>query len=209
MSLLVTHIETSFQWAVWKMEETEEELLAMLPRQDFYRAEVETFQAAHRRLEWLTARVLLYTMLGEEKQIGYEQDGKPYLVGERMSISISHTRGYVVLLIGTEGQRVGVDIEYFSDRIRKISARFLRPDEPLAIYQDTDLWALLLHWSAKEVMFKCIPATEIDFREHLRIHPFEIAPYGSFTAEEHKTSLSLPFHIRYILHPEFVLTWQA
>ncbi len=209
MPLLMTHAEDSFQWAVWKMEESPDELLAMLPRRTFYEEEAETFRSGQRRLEWLSTRVLLFAMLGEEKRISYNPDGKPYLPGERLSISISHTLGYAAVLIGRQGQRVGVDIEHFADRIRRISAKYMRPDELPAPYQGTDLWSLLLHWSAKEVMFKCMSTPEVDFREHLRIFPFEVAEQGFFLAEEYRTPLRLRFHIRYLLHPDFVFTWQA
>ena len=48
----------------------------------------------------------------------------------------------------------------------------MRTDEPSVFVSGTDTWALLLHWSAKEVMFKCMNTPEVDFREHLRIFPF-------------------------------------
>lgn len=59
-------------------EESPEELLAMLPHQEVYREGMRCF-TAHRRLEWLAVRVLLYTLSGEEKEIAYHPSGKPYL----------------------------------------------------------------------------------------------------------------------------------
>ena len=41
----------------------------MLPHQEVYREDMLRFTAAHRRLEWLAVRVLLYTLSGEEKEI--------------------------------------------------------------------------------------------------------------------------------------------
>jgi len=73
----------------------------------------------------------------------------------------------------------------------------------------TDTWALLLHWSAKEVMFKCMNTPEVDFREHLRIFPFTVTEKGAFSAEEYRTPEQRKFEIRYMLHPDFVLTWQV
>ena len=67
----------------------------MLPHQEVYREGMRRFTAAHRRLEWLAVRVLLYTLSGEEKEIAYHPSGKPYLADDSASLSISHTKGYV------------------------------------------------------------------------------------------------------------------
>ena len=82
------------------MDETLDELLSMLPQQETYLEGLQRFSAEHRRLEWLSVRVLLFTLLGEEKEIAYYPSGKPYLADKSASISISHTRGYVSVIIG-------------------------------------------------------------------------------------------------------------
>ena len=50
---------------------------------------------------------------------------------------------------------------------------------------------------------------EVDFREHLRIFPFTVTEKGAFSAEEYRTPEQRKFEIRYLLHPDFVLTWQV
>ena len=72
----------------------------MLPHQEVYREGMRRFTAAHRRLEWLAVRVLLYTLSGEEKEIAYHPSGKPYLADDSASLSISHTKGYVAVVLG-------------------------------------------------------------------------------------------------------------
>ncbi|KAA6333850.1 hypothetical protein EZS27_017776, partial [termite gut metagenome] len=71
----------------------------------------------------------------------------------------------------------------------------------------SEIWSLLLHWSAKEVMIKCIDAMGIDFREHLRIYPFQVQKEGDFHAKEYRTNKQQDFLIHYLVHPEFVMTW--
>lgn len=203
------HMEPSYKWGVWKMDETLEELLDILPQQETYRQGMQRFSAEHRRLEWLSVRVLLFTLLGEEKEIAYHPSGKPYLADHAASISISHTRGYVSVLIGEAGKEVGIDIEQYGERVHKVAHKYMREDEVVPSYQGLDTWALLLHWSAKEVMFKCMNTPEVDFRKHLHIFPFTVSEKGSFFAEEYRTSEQRKFHIHYILHPDFVLTWQT
>ena len=154
MSLFIQHTYPSYKWGVWKMDETLDELLSMLPQQETYLEGLQRFSAEHRRLEWLSVRVLLFTLLGEEKEVAYYPSGKPYLADKSASISISHTRGYVSVIIGEAGKEVGIDIEQYGERVHKVAHKYMRTDEPLSSYQGTDTWALLLHWSAKEVMFK-------------------------------------------------------
>lgn len=92
----------------------------MLPHQEVYREGMRRFTAAHRRLEWLAVRVLLYTLSGEEKEIAYHPSGKPYLADDSASLSISHTKGYVAVVLGLPGREVGVDIEQYGERVRKV-----------------------------------------------------------------------------------------
>ena len=188
------------------MDETLEELLVRLPHQEYYRQSMQRFAAGHRRLEWLAVRVLLYTLLGEEKEIAYYSNGKPYLPDNSASISISHTKGYVAVLLGPPGNEVGIDIEQYGERVRRVSHKFMRDDEIPETFQGTDIWSLLLYWSAKETMFKCMNASEVDFREHLRIFPFTVDRQGIFSAEEYRTAEKMHYSIHYYIYPDFVLT---
>lgn len=194
-------------WAIWKIEETTEQLLAMLPRVEKYRRDIERFTSPSRQLEWLAVRVLLYTVLKEEKDIQYRTDGKPYLADGSMSVSISHTKGYAAVITDKPGKEIGIDIEQYGERVRKVASKFMRPDEIAGTYHGTDTWGLLLHWSAKETLFKCLNAEEVDFREHLQIRPFPIEEKGVFQATEYRTSERRSYPVHYRIYPDFVLTF--
>lgn len=194
------------RWGIWKADESLDELLDLLPHPEQYAPGMQRFAAEHRRREWLAVRVLLYVLTGEEKEIAYTPAGKPFLVDGTASISISHTRGYVAVLLGRRNREVGIDIEQYGERVRKVASRFMREDEVPASFRDTDTWSLLLHWSAKETMFKCMNTSEVDFRKHLRIFPFPIAEQGIFSAREYRTAENRHFTIHYYLFPDFVLT---
>ena len=80
--------------AVWKMTESNDELLAMLGNARSY-PDIEAVAHSEIRLrERLTALVLVKTLLGREVEIRHAENGAPYLVGEPWHISISHTKGY-------------------------------------------------------------------------------------------------------------------
>lgn len=207
MPVFLQHTDSACRYAVWKITETPEELLALLPDGGSrYREAMTRFSSPSRRLEWMAVRVLLYTLTGEEKDIDYHPSGKPFLRDASAAISISHTRGYAAVLLNDSGVEMGIDIEQFRDRVRKVASRFMRADEPVALYQGTDLWSLLLHWSAKESIFKCLNAEEVDFLDHLRISPFQPEAEGDFSAAEYRTGEGRIFTIHYRLFPDFVLT---
>lgn len=207
MALFLQHKENAVQWGVWKMEESVEELLALLPHPEEYEEGLLRFTASHRRLEWLSVRMLLYRLLGESKNIEYEPSGKPYLGDRSFFISISHTKGYVAVILSGEAE-VGIDIEQYGQRIHKVAHKFMREDENADAYHGDTAWGLLLHWSAKEVMFKCMDTAEVDFREHLHIDLFELQKQGAMTAQEYRTGKQRHFQIHYQIHPDFVLAWQ-
>lgn len=206
MSLFLQHTTPSYQWGIWKTDETLDNLLTMLPHREAYLEGMQRFTAEHRRLEWLAVRVLLYTLLGEEKEIAYYPSRKPYLADGSASISISHTKGYVAVLLGTRGKEVGIDIEQYGERVRRVAHKFMREDEEASLFRGTEIWSLLLHWSAKETMFKCMNASDVDFREHMRVLPFSVGESGIFSAEEYRTAEKRKFAIHYYLSSDFVLT---
>lgn len=206
MPLFLKDRISSCQWGVWKTDETPEELLAMLPHGRKYRDAMQCFKSEYRRLEWLAVRVLLYTLLGEEKEIVYYPSGKPYLADSSASLSISHTKGYVALVLGAWGKDVGIDIEQYTEKVRKVAHKYMREDEEATVFHGTETWSLLLHWSAKETVFKCLNAAGVDFRNHIRILPFTVNEEGAFSAEEYRTPEKRRFTIRYYLFTDFVLT---
>ena len=114
----------------------------------------------------------------KKKEIGYRSSGKPYLADGSASISISHTKGYVAVLLGGPEKEVGIDVECYGERVRKVAHKFVREDESVSWYKGTETWSLLLHWSAKETMFKCMNTSDVDFRKHLHILPFTVEEQG-------------------------------
>lgn len=206
MALFMQHKDDSSLLGVWRMDESLSALRDELPGSTLFDQAVERFTSPHRQLEWLSVRVLLYHLLNEEKEINYLPSGKPYLTDGSFSISISHTKGYVAVILGKTP--VGIDIEQYGQRVHKVAHKYMREDEIPAPYQGDDTWSLLLHWSAKEVMFKCMDAAEVDFRQHLHIEPFILQEHGTFCAREYRTERQRHFLIHYLIHPDFVLTWQ-
>lgn len=206
MSLFIHHRGDNWQLGVWRMDETSDELRQLLPEALFAEAG-QRFSVPHRRWEWLSVRALLHCLLPSAPVVAYHASGRPYLADGSFHISISHTKGYVALILGQTP--VGIDIECYGRRVHRVASRFMRADEEVMPWQGDTTWSLLLHWSAKEVLFKCMDTESVDFREHLRIEPFAVREQGSFQAHEYRTAAQGVYQIDYRLHPDFVLTWHV
>jgi phosphopantetheinyl transferase len=162
----------------------------------------------HRKCEWLSVRVLLKNILGEEKEILYHPSGKPYLADHSHHISISHTKGYVAVIVDKE-KEVAIDIEKISPRVEKVSVRFVNREEEESLSEQNRLIHLLLYWSAKESIYKMMDEAGIDFKEQMHIRPFEpvINEWSRFSAYETCTPAQQSFTVRYFVHNEYVITY--
>lgn len=207
MALFLQHKTESMQWAVWKVDESIEMLISLLPeaRKAACEKELGRFTSEHRKREWLSVRVLLHTVWREDAQIDYTSDGKPFLTDGAAFISVSHTKGYVAVMLA-EDTPVGIDIEQYGQRIHKVVDRFVRPDEQIGAYQEEATWSMLLHWSAKEAVFKCMEKQDADLRKLCLSH-FVPQEEGSFQVQEFATAQQQIFTVGYRIHPDFVLTW--
>ena len=154
MGLFLQHKTVDMQWSVWKMEESLDTLFSLLPdvRRVSCEQEMQRFTSDRRKLEWLSVRVLLYSMLQEDKEIGYSSEGKPHLTDNSSFISISHTKGYVAVILSSVAP-VGIDIEQYGQRVKRVYDRFIRSDERVEPYQGDETWSMLLHWKMLTLIF--------------------------------------------------------
>lgn len=218
MSLFKSWKSDGAVFAIWKVEETGGELRAMLGDSLPYDAELSALRAESRRTEYLAVRVLLKALCGEEKQVGHFPSGKPFLTDQSYRLSISHTRGYVAVALHPSAE-VGVDIEQVADRVLRIAGRFMCAEELdgeteavkgfAGDSRTSTLYYMLLHWSAKETLYKLMGEEEVDFREHLRIMPFHLQQQGDFVAGAYKSFPPASYQVCYMVHPDFVCTWSV
>lgn len=145
---------------IWRMDETLEELLEM--SQHHYDHEIENISNEVRKKERIISRFLLETLVGKKVEVKYADSGKPFCDG--MHFSISHTKNFVAVIVSNKP--VGVDIEYKSDRIFRITEKFMHPDElkTLSECSEKQKFALIC-WCAKETVYKIIEENGVDFAE--------------------------------------------
>ena len=160
---------------LWQMDESPEQLFDLYPHLLPYRSSLDDkYKNDGRKLEFLAIRALMYEMLrvnGASKGLlshagdfTHNGQGKPLFRGYH--VSISHTKGYAALILSKKSE-VAVDIEYMSDRVERIASKFLRKDE-----RADSLDAKLVHWCAKETVFKLFSEENLLF-EDMRVKPFD------------------------------------
>lgn len=161
-----------------------EELLAFFNNSEIYKKEIEEFTYEKRKKEYLGLRVALKECYdnGENYKIIYDKDGKPSLENSEKFISFSHACIWNVS--ACSNKKVGVDIEIPSEKLRRVSSKFLSEEEIKDFSPKTaDLETLCLLWSSKEVLYKIIGHDTVDFAAQLRIFPFEKKQTGEIRAE--------------------------
>jgi 4'-phosphopantetheinyl transferase EntD len=199
-------ITPEYQWGIWKVTETLDELRMCLPDQSaMYMAELDAFKSDSRKIEWLAVRVLLFTLTGKNRPIHYQPNGKPYFADGKAYLGISHTKGYVSVIV-SETNEVGIDIEKVGERVHKVAHKFVRDDEYVPEDPIQKTQALLLIWSAKETMFKCMNEEAVDFREHLHVGLSNMDG-ACFPGKETRSLRERTFLINYMVDPDFVMTW--
>lgn len=199
-------IEQDCLLGIWEITETRDELMNMLSAENQEKANtyLSSIKSKKRELEWLSIRIILQILTNDNKTVKHKPDGQPYLSDNSYQISISHSRDYAVVLLHKH-KKVGVDIENYSDRILKIEKRFMSDDE--YIDPSNRILHLILHWCAKETLYKLMNSTKIIFKEHLHIHPFKIQDKGIIKAYESLSSDKISFTLNYEVNKDFVITW--
>jgi len=89
-----------------------------------------------------------------------------------------------------------------------VAQRFMNEEEMANVPSNCEIIYLLLHWSAKESVFKIMNESGVDFKEHIKITPFNpvCGEWGTFAATETKTVLTKNFTVHYLVTENVVLT---
>ncbi len=132
---------------------------------------LNNFKNEPRKMEWLSVRVLLREVAGKELNIIYNGNHKPLIKGNSYQISISHSHNLSAIML-SRNRRVGIDLEFISDRINSITHKFINEEELITEDQNQRNMHLYIHWCAKEALYKICDKKGIDFKTNLTIEPF-------------------------------------
>jgi len=171
--------------------------------------ETEANRSNRREAERLAINLLLQNMLGNNPVLGHKENGMPFLEDNHLNISISHTKGYVAVIL-SRFTYPGIDIEYPSDRAWRLRHKFLSDNElyMFARAREEEIKATIC-WCAKETAYKTLRESGVDFIKHLHILPFKTdSKNGSLLLEETKTISNQVFAINYQITDDYILTWK-
>jgi 4'-phosphopantetheinyl transferase len=185
---------------VWEITEDE----------PFFRTKVNiptTIHHWHKRLQHLAGRYLLMELCPEFPlaNIRIMESRKPYVHGQELHFSISHCGDFVAAIVSEQGA-VGIDIERIQEKIERVAHKFLSPEERAWVH---GLAHKTICWSAKEAVFKWYGLGKVDFRENMRLEPFEFGQKGAITCNFNKADKIAQLYLQYLLDDELCLTWAS
>lgn len=186
---------------IWEISESMDDLLSLLNPGAALVAEIQNLRSEKRKIEKLATCCLMREFGLDYSQLMYLPSGKPQLIGNISHISISHTAGFVSIALSES--EVGIDIQSIDTRVMNLKSRFVANDE--FINPDLEITHLMLHWSAKEAMFKWIDKEEVMFTKHLHVKPFSPVDKGFFQVYETKTEWKMATKAYYEVEDHFVL----
>ncbi len=125
---LKTEILPECHLGVWEIAEDFDTLNSMVNLAAVEKTKLNSFKNISRKVEWLSVRTLVKTMLGKDTRILYNSENKPFVRGNTHSISITHSNNLTAVIISKD-KRVGIDLEFMSGKISKVADKFMNEKE--------------------------------------------------------------------------------
>jgi phosphopantetheinyl transferase len=208
MSLIWQRQTNGAEAAIWKIEESAEELEQMLQLDEREKKFLAALKSGKRYLHWLSSRVLIRRLLNTDEFIQMEAngEGKPELKNFPHQISISHSHDLAAVILSLK-RTVGIDIELIHPKVHKIKNRFLSTLE-LHHLQCTDQ-ELITCWCAKEALFKFYGLGKVEFKEDLALHLPSLSDSGVIPSVILKTQPPLEVDVHYEKVEDYMVAWLA
>ena len=127
------------------------------------------FKTEQKKREFLTARIALNKIdKGFSQKISYKGQ-RPFLKNEIDHISLSHSNSFAIAAWHPT-LSVGIDIESDRDQLKKVSKKFLSPNEINKIESSPNpKLARRIAWGAKESIFKAADQKSLSFSKDIQL----------------------------------------
>ena len=162
MPLLKIVNKKKFNYGVWKITESVEELLN---KADFNKIEIkyfENFKNLYRKKQSISSRLILNEISKKKVNVCYNKHGSPFS-NEIKNISISHSDKLSVALISDN--LVGIDIQKKSEKIQLVKKKFIAKND---INNSLDESSFLHYvWCSKEAIFKTLNGLPCSFKKNI------------------------------------------
>lgn len=207
---------TAPDYIIWHINESEEELRSGLSHPEYFIDKIKSLKPGSGRLMEIlaTRRALKELFYGQEQQVMYNEEGRPFLQGDSAPyISISHTKDYAAVILGETP--VGIDIERRGNRVQRVVSRFLKPEEIAVLNlaasmndklspEESLCLAMHLSWSAKEAAFKILGRKYYDLQNLTSVEQID---WQSCQLTLRVSGFDEPMHIHFDFTDEYVLAW--
>jgi len=203
---LKTEILPECHLGVWEIAEDFDTLNSMVELAAVDKTKLNSFKNISRKVEWLSVRALVKTMLGKDTRILYNSENKPFVMGNTHSISITHSNNLTAVII-CKDKRVGIDLEFMSGKISKVADKFMNEKENVTSDPEMKKYHLYLHWCAKEALYKICDKQDINFRDGITIAPFQPDEHGHMKGNVINGNGTESFEMEYLQHDNYALVW--
>lgn len=153
---------------IWQITETIDILLSKIQLDNSSQQIFDLKKKEIHKKQFLAIRNILELMSSEKYLVSYSEIGKPYL-NSKKNISVTHSGSYAALIVSDK--QVGIDLQEFGEKIKKIKKKFL--DVELDYPIDLSTSNLLVYWNIKESIFKSLENKPMDFRKNIIVLPLE------------------------------------
>lgn len=193
------NINDATKIAVWKITESEIFFLQQVPLQ-------REIRHVYKRLQHLAGRLLLKKMYPEFPVaiIRTAESKKPYLEEDPFHFSISHCSNYAAAIVSKKN-RVGVDVELPSAKVKNIIPKFLTVEESSLLPAALVMQTATLFWSVKETIYKWHSTPGLDFKKDMLIQ--SITGNTDAGTVEVKFQSKRMLKIEYVVLQNIYLTW--
>ncbi|MAZ56086.1 MAG: hypothetical protein CMP54_03745 [Flavobacteriales bacterium] len=166
MPLVKKEESTKYTYALWRIDESLNDLITQLNPNKEERIAIERFRNIKRRKQNISARLILNMLAKKKEIISYSKNGTPKSNLFKY-ISISHSNKYCILI--ASNVNIGVDIQYINPNIEKISDKFLNSIEKNRINKKNPIHEMHFIWCAKESIYKTLNNVPCSFKKNIEI----------------------------------------
>ncbi len=157
---------------IWKIEETVEDLKSGILLTENSETRLNAMKSEIHQQGFLSIRHLLKEVGLTDKDLIYDEFGKPHLSNGRY-ISITHSNGFTGIIFSYENE-VGIDIEMQREKVLKIAHKFTPIEEYKTIVNSEALIRkLTIVWGAKESLYKIYGKKKLLFLHHIYVNDFK------------------------------------
>lgn len=155
---------------IWKITEPYNELLKPLALLPENLERVQRMKSEIHQRGYLSVRHLLRAVGYTDKDLYYDDYGKPHLKNGK-HISITHSFSFSAVIVSDVA--VGIDIEKQRGKIKRIANKFVDYEFRYLDRTHTDyVRKLTLIWCAKESLYKLFATPGLSFKQHTLVIPF-------------------------------------